>query len=72
MSTNGSNPSKKDAKKIAKKFHKEGVVIFHFNKNEFGYATYGNDDKYCALMKQFAEVIYNKLIVNNRNYKRKV
>ena len=70
MSNNKSNPTKIDAKEIAKKYNKSGVVIFHFRGNEFGYASYGINEEHCEMMKRFAEVVYDKLIESNPNYKR--
>ncbi len=52
------NPTKVAAERIAKIHEKEMVVVFHFDKDTFGYASYGQNRILCDKAKQFAEKVF--------------
>lgn len=61
MKNKNINPTQKDAKKVSNKYHKDGVIIFHFEGRHFGYASYGKDKNYCIEMRILAEKLFNYL-----------
>jgi hypothetical protein len=61
-----SNPDIPDCKELAKKYKKDKIAIFHFDKKNgqqrFGFASYGTNKKECAEAFQFANSVFNTLM----------
>lgn len=55
------DPTVNDAKALAKKYGKDGIVIFHvsFANGTQGYASYGKSPALCATMARVADEMYN-------------
>lgn len=51
------NPAISDAKRLAKTYNLDGVIILHFQGDKYGYASYGRDKPLCTAMKQVADQI---------------
>lgn len=58
------NPNLNDAKNLAQKYDKDIVVIFHIDKEKFGYASYGNNKKLCKKAKSVADLCFD-IIANH-------
>ncbi len=56
-------PSIADAKAIASKYGKDGVVILHFDiaKGDFGIASWGADRARCDAMKSIGNQIFDRI-----------
>jgi hypothetical protein len=56
-----SNPTIADAKAVAKKHGKDGIIIFHLDKSKgvFGYASYGRDRAQCQEMQDLADRMFD-------------
>lgn len=63
------NPTIQDAKQIAKRCGKTGVVIFFLDDRtgDFGFSSYGIDVERCRQMKSFGDVVFNAAL-NNENF----
>ena len=63
--------TKKDAEKLAKKYDKDGIIIFHFEfgriegkhstASQFGFVSYGKNKKLCDLMQKIADKLFEKV-----------
>lgn len=51
-------PTVNEAKALAKKHGKTGIIIFHFDDNRMGYASYGNTRSECAYVRKLADAAY--------------
>jgi hypothetical protein len=55
------HPTVEDAKKIAEKYNKDGVIVFHINfsdrdkKAGWGYASYGSNKALCQATRKLAD-----------------
>lgn len=52
------HPTKEDARNLAEKYGKDGIIIFHFNWSQFGYVSYGKTKELCAAIKTVADKLY--------------
>lgn len=56
-------PTVEDAKKLAQKYGKDGVIIFHFKfhradkEGGWGYASYGKNKNLCKRVKRLADLM---------------
>lgn len=64
------HPTVEDARKIAEKYGKDGVIVFHINfsdrdkKAGWGYASYGKNKSLCDAIKSLADQMVDGVFVN--------
>lgn len=57
-----SNPTIKDAKSLAIKYDKNGIIIFHMRPDgQFGYTSYGTDRVLCQATRKLADVAFEAI-----------
>lgn len=56
------HPNIADAKALAYKYRKQGVIILHFDGGTFGTASYGMTRAKCEEMREISELIFQKFI----------
>lgn len=49
------SPTIAEAKAVAGKYKKEGIIIFYFGDDGIGYASYGKDRRACQAVKTIAD-----------------
>lgn len=52
------HPQIQDAKDLAYKYRKQGVIVFHVDKKAFGFASYGMTRQQCDEMRKLGDVMY--------------
>lgn len=64
------HPTIEDAKRLAQKYEKDGIIIFHINFSErdekggWGYASYGKNKSLCEAVKSLADQMADGVFVN--------
>lgn len=58
----GKHPAIQDAKDLAYKYRKSGIIILHFDGGTFGTASYGMTREKCDEMRKIADMIFQRFI----------
>ena len=56
-------PDIEEAKRIAKKYGMDGVVIFFIKGDQLGFASYGKDRQHCRRYGAFADEVFDKVMM---------